>query len=123
MVRHVYVHEDTLVPPGVETNVPVDLTWSSLRTPKADWLVEPKRLRPGVFVSRTLLPGDGRLAAVRVVNASSYLCKIQAGNFIGSMALAAAPMTPVTAPVEGSNSNGELGRSNEADPFRSKARC
>ena len=33
MVRRVYVHEDTLVPPGVETNVPVDLTWSSLRMP------------------------------------------------------------------------------------------
>jgi len=94
-VRRVYVGEDTLVPPGFEAHLPVDLTWSSLRTPKADWLVEPKRLRPGVFVSRTLLPGDRNSAAVRVVNASGYPCKIRAGRLLGD-AIPARAESPVS---------------------------
>ena len=83
LVRRVYVREDTLVPPGVEAHIPVNMTWSSLRAPKADWLIEPKKLRPGVFVSRTLLPGDRNLSVVRVVNSSNYPCKIKSGRLLG----------------------------------------
>jgi len=61
-----------IVPPGVEANIPVKLTWSSYRMPKADWLMEPKKLKSGVFVSHTV-PGDQYSAAVDVVNTSSYV--------------------------------------------------
>ena len=52
-VRRVYVQEDTLVAPGVEVLLPVNATSSGLKAPKADWLIESKKLRPGVYLART----------------------------------------------------------------------
>jgi len=86
-IRRVYVHEDTLVPSGVKANIPVDVTWSSLCAPKADWMVETKRLCPSVYVARTLLSGKDSSAAVRLVNASNYACKVKAGDLLGNAAL------------------------------------
>ena len=83
-VRRVFVGEDTVIPPNAESLLPVNVTWSSLRAPKSDWLVEPKRLRSGVFVSRTLLPGDKNLSAVRVVNATDYPFRMAAGCSLGT---------------------------------------
>jgi transposase InsO family protein len=94
LIRRVYVREDTLVPPGVEAHIPVNMTWSSLRSPKADWLIEPKKLRPGVFISRTLLPGDKNSSVVRVVNSSDYQCKIKSGQFLGDAEPAVAEDSP-----------------------------
>jgi len=71
-VRRVIVQEDTCVAPRTQTNVPVQLNLSSWRSPHADWLVESKRWRPGVFMSRTLLSDDSDFAAVKVVNTTAY---------------------------------------------------
>ena len=59
------------------------LTRNSLRTPKADWLVESKRWRPGIFSARTLLPGGAGFVAVRLVNASSFPFRLAGGQLIG----------------------------------------
>jgi len=83
-VRRVYVKEDTLVSPGVEALLQVNATWSGLKAPKADWLIEPRKLRPGVYVARTLLPCNEHAAVVRVVNASGYPCVIKCGQLLGN---------------------------------------
>jgi len=82
-VRRVRVAEHVCVPPGTQVNVPVKLTRSSLRTPKADWLVESKRWRPGIFSARTLLPDNAEFIAVRLVNTSSFSFRLAGSQLIG----------------------------------------
>ena len=48
-VRRVRVAEDVCVP-TIQVNVPMKLTRNSLRTPKADWLVESKKVAPRHFL-------------------------------------------------------------------------
>ena len=82
----------------MEVLLPVNATWSGLKVPKADWLIESKKLRPGVYLARTLLPGDRHTAVVRVVNASGYPCLVKSGQLLGDAALAevAEPVEPVS---------------------------
>jgi len=82
-VRRVRVAENVCVPPGTQVNVPVKLTRNSLRTPKADWLVESKRWCPGIFSTRTLLPDNAEFIAVRLVNTSSLPFRLAGGQLIG----------------------------------------
>ena len=54
-VRRVRVAEDVCVPPVTQANVPVKLTTGSLRTPMADWLIESRRWRLGIFYGAHLV--------------------------------------------------------------------
>ena len=81
--RRVCTEETLLVEPGTQVNVPVRITWNSLRAPSADWLIEPKVFRKGVFSARTLLPRDRNFAAVNVINTSPHPCKIKLGQVLG----------------------------------------
>jgi len=82
-VRRVWVEENVCVQPGTQANVPVKMTLSNWRTPAADWVVETKKWRPGVFVARTLLSNDTQCAAVRVVNVSAHPFKLAEGRLVG----------------------------------------
>jgi len=82
-VRRVFVRERTVIPPNTEQNVPVKLVYSSLRTPKADWLVKPRNVANNVFMARELLPGENKCAAVRVMNLSDKPFLMRSGNNMG----------------------------------------
>lgn len=64
------MREDVTVAPGTEANVPVSLPYTSLHSPKCEWVVDTKTIAPGVFAARMLLPSDDKFAAVRLVNVS-----------------------------------------------------
>ena len=87
-MRRIYVREDTVVAPGAEVNVPVSLPYQSRHTPRADWLAEAKTIVPGVYAARTLLPGDDKFAAIRLVNVTSKPYSVWAGRRLGDAAQA-----------------------------------
>jgi len=87
-VRRVWVRENVCVSPGTQTNVPVKLTWNSWPTPSADWVVEAKRWRPGVFAARTLLSDNSKCAAVRIANTSGFPFHLTKGRFVGDAKIA-----------------------------------
>jgi len=51
----VYVRETINIPDDTQVNVPVRLPLVNWRSPKCDWLTEPKEVRPGLTAARTLL--------------------------------------------------------------------
>ena len=79
-VRRVYAREDIIVSPGTEANVPVIMPYSSLRTPKQDWLVDTQKVAPGIFAARTLLSNEDRYAAVHFLNVSTQPYVVKAGR-------------------------------------------
>jgi hypothetical protein len=48
-VRRVYVSETTIVDANTRAKVPIHLSYANLRSPAADWLVEPKRSSPWIY--------------------------------------------------------------------------
>ena len=82
-VRRIYVRERTTIPSSTEQNVPIRMVHSSLRTPEADWLVDPRTLSDKVFLARVLLPGRDECAAVRVVNLSDKPYNMEQGVSLG----------------------------------------
>jgi predicted aspartyl protease len=85
MCRRIYVEEDVVIPPAHQADIKSRMTWSNLRTPAGTWLVEPKQLRPGVHVARTLLDDQNSYVAVRVVNVSGKKQRIRGGTCIGEV--------------------------------------
>ena len=63
---------NVVVPPRHQVTVPARSTVDNLRVSSANgWLIEPKQIRPGVVLARTLLPDRHRDIAVRVVNTTN----------------------------------------------------
>ena len=86
--RRVFVRERTTIPQNTEQNVPVRMTYGSLRTPDADWVLDPKTLADKVFTARVLLPGTDNCAAVRVINLSNKPYVLDSGMEVGQAAIA-----------------------------------
>jgi len=57
-VRRIYDAEVGLVPPGVQADVPVSVTWPNLRSGSDDWVAEPRRMAEGVIEARTLFSDE-----------------------------------------------------------------
>jgi len=64
-VRRIYVAEDCCVSPGMQTDVPVSVTWPHLRSGSDDWVAEPKGLAGGVIVARTFFSGEALRSVMR----------------------------------------------------------
>ena len=76
-VRRIYAAEDCHVPPGVQAEVPVSVTWPNLRSGSDDWVTEPRKMADGVIAARTLFSGETLQSIVRVINLSDepYNCR------------------------------------------------
>jgi hypothetical protein len=114
-VRRVNVREAVSVPAEMQVNVPVRLPLNSLRAPNCDWLVEPREVKPGLLVARTLLPNSDELAAVRLINVSSKTHHLDPGLFLGD-----AQPGVCLGPLAGSNDGvhtfvNRIGRARSAD--------
>ena len=86
-VSRIYAKEQVIVNPCSTQAVPVKIVRSSLRIPKADWLLEQQTLATGVHVDRALLP-DSSCIAVRVVNQTTQPFTLEAGTEVGQASLA-----------------------------------
>jgi predicted aspartyl protease len=67
-VRRLCVRDTVDIPPYSQLSVPVRSVWTLLPSASVDWLVEPKIIRQGVMVARTLLSSSGDEAYVRMPN-------------------------------------------------------
>jgi len=86
-VRRIYVRDSTVILPNTEQNVPVKMIHNTFRTPRADWVVQPKALAEKVYLARVLLPHQGE-CAVRVANLSRHPFKIEGGLEVGKASVA-----------------------------------
>jgi transposase InsO family protein len=84
VVRRIYVAEDHLIHAGHQADVPVKLTWNTVKTPSTDWVLEPKSLRQGVVAARTLLSGSATQSVIRIINYSNSNHSMHAGQCIGT---------------------------------------
>ena len=81
-IRRIHVEETVVLPPYTQVNVPVHLTWNSLKAPLVDWLAEPKQFKKGLYSARTLLPAEQEYTAINFVNTSPYRHCIRAGQVV-----------------------------------------
>ena len=82
-VRRIYVAEDYHVPPGVQSGVPVSVTWPNLRTGSNDWVAEPKKMADGVIAARTLFSGEALQSVMRVINLSDEPYNLRKNEQLG----------------------------------------
>ena len=82
-VRRIYVGESVVVPAEMQVNVPVVMPLANLHAPKGDWLVEPKEVRPGLLMARSLLSDSDNYRAVRLINLSHKDQRVDRGTLIG----------------------------------------
>jgi len=75
----VYADADVIIPSRVQYNVPVRMIVSKLSCVTGDTILESKRLKPGLYVGRTLVSGaDGCQKTVCLMNVSEdeqFLCQ------------------------------------------------
>jgi len=57
-VRLIFVAENYHVPPGVQADIPVSVTWRNERTGLNDWVAEQKKMADGIIDTRTLFSGE-----------------------------------------------------------------
>jgi predicted aspartyl protease len=88
-VRRVMVYDDTEIPPRSEFDVP---TGVQFRNPSAmwptvptQWATERRELRPGVFVSGTVVPEDTATAYVRVANVNDQSVQLKKGQVLAEL--------------------------------------
>ena len=93
-VRCVYARERVCIAPDMRVNVPVKMRFRHLRIKPGDWVFENKELRPGVLISRALLPFDDKFAAVHVMNISGKEQVLEAGLCIGEAECIAGDESP-----------------------------
>ena len=82
-VRRVCCREKIVILPDVQMSVPIRLVYTNLHAPSSDWLVEPKQVKPGLLIGRTLLPNVDECAAVCVINLSGAEQCIKSGCYLG----------------------------------------
>ena len=82
-VRRVYSADTVHIPPMTQTDIPVKVTWPTLKPEESDWLVEPTTVDEGLIVARTLVSGEALDTAVRVINVSGREYVIQCDTELG----------------------------------------
>ena len=88
-IRHVYTRETVCVPRDTAANVPVCLSYVNLHTPRTDWITESKEVRPGLLAARTLVSGDDKYAAIRLINLSEEDRTIRCKSSLGEATMCA----------------------------------
>lgn len=76
-VRSIYVRETVEVPASTQVYLPVDLAYASLIAPRADWVMEARVMKNGLFAARTLLPFANDIAAIPFINVSAVKTEIK----------------------------------------------
>ena len=87
-VRRVYTRERVSIAPDERCNIPVRMCFNGLRASPGNWMIDSKEIRPGVLVSRCLLPDVDRYAAVQVMNVSGKRQIFNLGLCLGDAELA-----------------------------------
>ena len=106
--RRVVLLENSTIPPRSEMNLEARVILHDLRINSEDnqWSTEPTQIRPGLHVSRTLIPGEKlERVPVRVLNVSCEPITLVSGTMVAELQ----PVC-VTGIIEGSRGNGTKGK-------------
>jgi hypothetical protein len=87
-IRRIYASKTVDLPARSQCVVPVKSVWNTLPPRAIEWVVEPKKLQPGVLLARTLLAECGDMAYVRIVNTQPTACVLPAGKYLASAEIA-----------------------------------
>ena len=82
-VRRIFVRENVSMPVDTQTNVHVRLPFANMHAPRSDWLMEPKEVKPGLIMARTLLPNCDDFAAVRFIKVSGVDQIVRSSHSLG----------------------------------------
>ena len=83
--QRVFVEEDVVIPPRIETAVPARTTLVTLRTYTETGMVEARTIQSGVYVGRTMLPPWHRGMAVRIANTTDKPVTLTSNTFLGQV--------------------------------------
>jgi len=84
--RRVILQEDTVLPPRHQIDVVARTTFSERSQLLGDYVVDSHRVRPGLYVGRTLVPcGELHDQKVRMVNTTPKPQKLRSGFGLGNM--------------------------------------
>jgi len=90
--QRVVLQDDTTIPPHSDVNLSTSVQYSDLsgvnRKGSVDWITEARQLRPGVHVSRTVVPERSEDVPVRVANLTEDPIPIAAGTIVAKLDVA-----------------------------------
>ena len=102
-VRRLYDTNTVELPSYSQQDILVSSVWSTRPRELKHWMVEPKLVKPGVVMARTLLPEDQTKACVRMVNYGPVACTIPAGELLTIAETVAECTLEEEQPLAGSN--------------------
>ena len=80
-VRRIYARERVVILPNSSATVPVRMPFSNLHAPVSEWTAEPKQIRSGLIVGRTIVSHDDTFAAMHIINLSGN-CHVLKRNYL-----------------------------------------
>ena len=83
--RRVYTTTDVAIPARHQVDAPARATIVTMKGKVTDQMIDSRRLGPGVYVGRTILPGAHRNLAVRLVNTTNREQKLPSDTFLGPL--------------------------------------
>jgi len=86
--RRVILQEDVVIPARTQVNVPAQVVFQKLPVSQDDglWGTEPNLMRPGLHVSRTLIPCDRwSHLPIRVMNVSEQPIRVKSGSTVADL--------------------------------------
>ena len=83
--RRVYTTTDVVIPARYQMDAPARSTIVTMREKVTDQMIDSRRLRPAVYLERTILPGAHRNLAVRSVNTTNREQKLPSDTFLGPL--------------------------------------
>ena len=99
--RRVFLQDDALLPPKQEINIHARSTIVAPSQSSSDYTVDAHRVRPGLYVGRTLLPATHRNLRIRMVNTTLSPQFLPSGTCVGSLS----PVDVVDDTSTGANAN------------------
>ena len=86
--RRVILQEEVTIPAGSELDLPTFAQYSDFKAPADDetsWITGAREMRPGIRVSRTIVPDRSEDIPVRVVNLNKGAVTLQAGTLVSDL--------------------------------------
>jgi len=82
-IRRIYARERVVIHPNSSATVPVRMPFSSLHTPVSEWTAEPKQIKSGLLVGRTIVSHNDTFAAMHIINLSGNCHVLKRDYFLG----------------------------------------
>src|SRR5271156_2243887 len=83
-VRRIYAQQQVTIPARQLTAVPTRIVWATVGDKEGAFLVEPKELRAGVMITRTMISAEALESALPVVNLTNKSYVVKEGDLMAT---------------------------------------